>query len=88
MTLKEAIESRRPFRHKSFMHHAWYSAGDIDTVNITMECAISDDWEIHEKQTFSRKDVERAIDFVLAGVRRNNDHALKREAMKAAESGD
>lgn len=104
MTLKEAVESGRPFRHKGDLDWClWDKEEDHiilkDSAIIAtkknpvfhpfLSKLISDDWEIQQKETFTREDVERAVN-MYAGCRgygnsQSHEDAYK-AAMKAAES--
>lgn len=87
MTLKEAIESGRLFRHRSGGIYQTYALG-YDT-RIPIEQAISEALEIQEKQTLSREDIEHAINVALITYKKTCSHASAMlEAMKAAESGE
>lgn len=96
MTLKEACESGKPFRHKTWGD--FYTKEEaIRFEKITsIDEAISDDWEIQQKETFTREDVERAvivawnssISKTASSGNLVNEMLLERvieEAMKAAE---
>ena len=61
MTLSECVKSGKPFRHKN--HSTWF---DLMKCNFKpgeyeLNELISDDWEIQQKETFTREDVERGI---------------------------
>lgn len=70
MTLKEACESGKPFRHKHWTMGTWAYVSergvaefikDGEFVALMPSHAISDDWEIQQKEHYTRADVERAI---------------------------
>lgn len=84
MTLKEAVESGKPFRHKSWLPETHFEyAKDIS--GVALGEAISDEWEIQEKTSFTREDVERAV---RVGVEMSSAYfdryEYKQEAIKAA----
>lgn len=94
MTLAEAVKSGKPFRHKGWASDTWANVNERGVVIFHSggECwltvdAISDDWMIQQKETFTRADVERAVDVALSSRKWNPLH-IKEEAMKAADSGD
>lgn len=88
MNLKAAAESGKPFRHKSWPKSDLIPPGSPERMpHIAMDEAISDDWEIQQKETFSREDVEAAIEVAVNEMRTHaNGLVAKFEAMKVAES--
>lgn len=104
LTLKEAVESGRPFRHKGWgiwhtkatFHETFfkqYVGGKLQSPSyndgpLELKELFSSDWEIKSKDTFTREDVERALDKYAEVAKRygvHNTHHAKEEAMAAAE---
>lgn len=93
MTLIDAVKSGKPFRHKSWHHKQAWTHAQSTSHPITLEEAISDDWIIQQKETFSREDVERGIEMAIRLASYCPHRDLKttntfKEAMKAAENSE
>lgn len=97
MTLREAVKSDKPFRHKSWDmdYVGWVVVGESGEIEfprkdqvLILSQAISDDWEIQQKTTFTRADIERAIETYSMRAIGQSSHAYPqsvKEAMRAAE---
>ena len=89
MNLKQAVESGRPFRHKTQIKTYWCTVGTFGSENYSLTDLVSSDWEIQQKETFTRKDVERALvklaDYLSSTRVQSWQEALE-EAMRAAET--
>lgn len=84
MTLAECVKSGK--KYKRPIHACWYTP-EIDIhCQIRIEDALADDWEIMQKETFTRADVERAVGAAMSGlISHNIPGRAWEEAMKAAE---
>lgn len=94
LTIKEAIESGRPFRHKDSNVWEFFKEYDrkldLPLKGYSPNQLISCDWEIKAKDTFTREDVERAIEaYRRVAVKTYkayfNTHHAHQVAMAAAE---
>lgn len=86
MTLKEACESGKPFRHKDWSVCSPWVEKVGEFINCPVSQLISDDWEIQEKTSYSKEDVIRASNVLLQEfVDMKNRPRWLEEAMKAAE---
>lgn len=95
MTLKEAVESGRPFKHKHsklwedrFADHD--RRKDLAFNGYSPEQLVSNDWEILEKTSFTKEDLMRAL---TAFCKEAFGEDIKdypqsiKEALRSAENG-
>lgn len=92
MTLQEAVKSGKRFRHKNGAPSVWLFPGvsEFDKCTCTLEEALSDDWMIQQKETFTRAEVELIARKVAGSFFASPDDRKQAVAwaMKAAESSD
>lgn len=86
LTLKEAADSGRPYKHRRWSN--WYTreeSFDVDHT-VTVADAIASDWEIQQKESYSRQDVERAVKMAikLESLCKTDEHIME-EALAAAD---